>query len=71
VKKNVFGEDPRDINRIGSGSPWIWRGKIIKNTGPEFFIAAFDLFAGKRFSIWRYRCYKLLYALRYCIMGDR
>jgi peptidoglycan/xylan/chitin deacetylase (PgdA/CDA1 family) len=71
VKKNIFGEDPREINRIGSGSPWIWRGKIIKNTGPEFFIAAFDLFAGKRFSIWKYRCYKLLYALRYCIMGDR
>ena len=71
VKKNVFGEDPRDINRIGSGSPWMWRGKALKNTGPGFFINAFDLFAGKRFSIWKRRCYKLLYVLRYYLAGDR
>jgi len=71
VKKNVHGEDPREINRMGSGSPWIWRGKIIKNTGPEFFIAAFDLFAGKRFSIWKYRCHKLLYVLRFYLAGGR
>jgi len=69
VRKNVFGEDPRIINRIGSGSPWMWRGAFIKHTSPEFFIAGFDLFAGKPFSIWKYRGYKLLYALRYCVKG--
>jgi peptidoglycan/xylan/chitin deacetylase (PgdA/CDA1 family) len=71
AKKNVFGEDPRDINRMGSGSPWAWRGRIIKDTGPEFFVTAFDLFAGKRFSIWKYRGYKLLYALRSYAAGGR
>ncbi len=71
VRKNVFGENPREINRIGSGSPWTWRGKIIKNTGPEFFVTSLDLFAGKRFSIWKYRSYKLLYALRYYLAGGR
>jgi peptidoglycan/xylan/chitin deacetylase (PgdA/CDA1 family) len=65
VRKNVFGEDQRIINRIGSGSPWMWRGAFIKHTSPEFFIAALDLFAGRPFSIWKYRGYKLLYALRY------
>jgi len=69
VRKNIFGEDPRIINRIGSGSPWMWRGAFIKHTSPEFFIAGFDLFAGKPFSIWKYRGYKLLYALRYCVTG--
>jgi len=68
-RKNVFGEDPRDINRIGSGSPWIWRGAFIKHTSPEFFLATLDLFAGKPFSLWRYRCHKLLYALRYLVSG--
>jgi hypothetical protein len=69
VRKNVFGDDPREINRIGSGSPWMWRGAFIKHTSPEFFVAAFDLFAGKRFSIWKYRGYKLLYVLRYYVTG--
>jgi peptidoglycan/xylan/chitin deacetylase (PgdA/CDA1 family) len=71
VKKNVFGEDARVINRIGSGSPWMWRGMLIRNTGPGFFIAACDAFAGKRFSVWKFRCYKLLYVLRYCFTGKR
>jgi hypothetical protein len=69
VRKNVFGEDPRIINRIGSGSPWMWRGAFIKHTSPQFFIATLDLFAGKPFSIWRYRGHKLLYALRYVVAG--
>lgn len=69
--KNVFGEDAGVINRIGSGSPWTWHGKIIRNTGPRFFMAAFDLFAGKRFSIWKYRSYKLLYVLRYYLIGKK
>ena len=69
ARKNIFGEDSRDINRIGSGSPWMWRGAFIKHTSPGFFVALFDLFEGKPFSIWRYRGYKLLYALRYYVMG--
>ena len=69
VRKNIFGEDAREINRIGSGSPWMWRGAFIKHTSPEFFIALFDLLEGKPFSIWRYRGYKLLYALRYRLTG--
>ena len=71
ARKNVFGEDAGVINRIGSGSPWTWHGKIIRNTGPRFFMAAFDLFAGKRFSIWKYRSYKLLYVLRYYLIGEK
>ena len=69
TRKNLFGEDPRNINRIGSGCPWMWRGVSIKRTSPEFFAARLDLFAGKPFSIWRYRGYKLVYALRYLLTG--
>jgi peptidoglycan/xylan/chitin deacetylase (PgdA/CDA1 family) len=69
TKRNVFGEDPRDINRIGSGSPWMYRGAFIKRTSAGFFRTGLDLFLGKPFSIWRYRSYKLLYALRYQVTG--
>jgi peptidoglycan/xylan/chitin deacetylase (PgdA/CDA1 family) len=65
VKKNVFGEDPRVINRIGSGSPWMWRGRFIKRTSPGFFMTTLDIFTGRPLSIWKYRSYKLIYALRY------
>ena len=69
VRKNVFGEDPRDINRIGGGTPWTWHGAFIKHTSPGFFIALFDLFEGKPFSIWKYLCHTLEYVFRHQVMG--
>ncbi len=70
ARRNTPGQDAGEINRIGCASPWIWRGKVtIRNTDPEFFLAALDLFAGDRESIWTIRAYKLKYLLRYYLMG--
>lgn len=71
LKKNTFGEDPAEINRIGCGSPWTWRGRIIKRTGPAFFMGRLDLARGRRNSIWKYRLLKLKYLLRYYVAGIR
>ena len=62
---NVFGEDPREINRIGSGSPWVWRDVTFHRTDPGYFIAGLDFVRGQKKSIWRLRSYKLKYLLRY------
>ncbi len=70
ARRNTFGQDAGEINRIGCASPWIWRGKVtVRNTDPEFFVAALDLFAGERKSLWTIRSYKLRYLLRYYLMG--
>jgi peptidoglycan/xylan/chitin deacetylase (PgdA/CDA1 family) len=70
ARRNTFGQDPSEINRIGCASPWVWRGKIIaRNTDPDFFIAALELFAGFRKSLWTMRCYKLKYLIRYYLTG--
>jgi len=65
ARRNVFGEDPREINRIGSGSPWAWRGLVIRRTGPGFFLAGLGTMQGRKNSIWILRAYKLEYLLRY------
>lgn len=70
TRHNTFGQDPSEINRIGCASPWIWRNRVtVRNTDPEFFVAALDLFAGKRKSLWTIRSYKLKYLLRYYLTG--
>jgi peptidoglycan/xylan/chitin deacetylase (PgdA/CDA1 family) len=69
IRRNTFGQNPGEINRIGCASPWVWRGKVsVRNTDPEFFIAALDLFRGERKSLWTIRRYKLIYLLRYYLM---
>jgi peptidoglycan/xylan/chitin deacetylase (PgdA/CDA1 family) len=69
-RRNTPGQNPAEINRIGCASPWIWRGKvIIRNTEPEFFIAALDMFAGSGKSLWTMRRHKLRYLLRYYLTG--
>jgi len=45
-RRNLFGQDPREINRIGCGSPWIWRGVTVRDTGSGFFLALLDEFNG-------------------------
>ena len=70
-RRNVFGQDPREINRIGCVAPWMWRGKTpIWNTAPAFFIANLEAFAGREKSIWIMRMYKLKYILRYYMTGS-
>lgn len=69
TKRNVFGDDPSEINRIGSSSPWVWRGKVIRKVGPGFFLNGLDLFTGARNSLWKRRAYKLHYVLRYYVTG--
>ena len=71
-RKNVHGERPDRINRIGCASPWMWRGNVsIKNTDPGFFIASLDGFTGKKRSIWKMRCYKIKYLIRYFLTGNK
>jgi peptidoglycan/xylan/chitin deacetylase (PgdA/CDA1 family) len=65
--KNVFGDDPREINRIGNGSPWVYRRVMYRRTAPGFFLAGLDYFCGKKFSRLRLRLYKLEYLLRYLL----
>jgi peptidoglycan/xylan/chitin deacetylase (PgdA/CDA1 family) len=65
TRRNVFGEDAREINRIGSGSPWVWRNVVVQRTDPGYFMAGLDLFRGDKKSVWRLRWHKLKYLLRY------
>jgi hypothetical protein len=65
--KNVFGEDPHCISRIGSGSQQLLGGVMCRRTDPAFFIAGLDDFIGRPFSGLRLRLYKLKYLLRYLI----
>lgn len=72
VRRNVFGQDPREINRIGCGAPWMWRGKTaVYRTDPDFFVTSLEMFAGDAKRIWRLRFYKLNYLLRYYFFGTR
>ena len=69
-RRNVFGQDPREINRIGCVAPWIWRGKtVIWNTEPGFFIANLSAFAGQKKSIWIMRLFKLKYLVSHFLTG--
>jgi len=65
--KNLPGEDPRGISRIGNGSQHLYRGIISRRTDPGFFIASLDCFCGKRSARLRLRIYKLKYLLRYLL----
>jgi len=71
ARRNRFGQNPRELSRIGSGSPWAWRGRAFKRTGPGFFIANLEIFAGDEKSIWKLRAYKLQYILRNSFRGER
>jgi peptidoglycan/xylan/chitin deacetylase (PgdA/CDA1 family) len=69
-RRNVFGQDPREINRVGSGSPCVCRGRILRRTEPEFFIETLEYFAGNKKSLWTLRRLKLKY-LAQCRFGKR
>jgi hypothetical protein len=68
-RRNVYGQNPSEINRLGCGSPWVWRGKAIRYTDPEFFIANIENFAGNRKLIWIMRLYKVKYLFKYYLFG--
>lgn len=69
-RKNAYGQNPREINRIGCVAPWIWRGgTAIWNTDPGFFIANLASFAGVKKSVWIMRMYKLKYLVRRFLTG--
>ena len=46
VLHNVPPQDPRTINRIGSGSPWSWRGRVYRDTSAKLFLGLIESFAG-------------------------
>jgi hypothetical protein len=71
AKRNVYGDRPDEINRIGSGSPCVWRHMVFRRTDPEFFIAGLDLFRGNRQAQWKLRSLKVKYLLRYWLTGVR
>ena len=68
-RKNIFGQNPAEINRIGSGSPWSWKRKVFHATDPGFFMAGLAAFTGDKKSVWIKRYYKLKYLLEYFISG--
>lgn len=68
-RKNIFGQEPAEINRIGSGSPWSWKGKIFHETDSGFFMAGLAAFSGDKKSVWIKRFYKLKYLLEYFMSG--
>lgn len=70
-RRNVPGQDPSEIGRVGSGSPWAWRGKLFRRTDPGFFISILEKFAGGQNTVWTMRFYKLKYFLRYYLTGTR
>lgn len=69
-RRNTYGQNPSEINRIGSGSPWSWRGKVFRPENPGFFLANINSFAGDKKSIWTMRLYKLRYLFRYFVFGE-
>ena len=68
-RRNIYGQNPREINRIGCGTPWKWRGLRAFRTDPGFFLAVLNDFKGDRSSIWKMRLYKLKYAFRHYLFG--
>jgi peptidoglycan/xylan/chitin deacetylase (PgdA/CDA1 family) len=64
TRLNVYGQNPAEINRIGSGSPCVWHGRTFRHTDPEFFIAGLEYFAGDHRRLWKLRRLKLKYLLR-------
>jgi hypothetical protein len=60
-RTNTFGQNPAEINRIGSGAPCVWRGRLFRRTDPEFFIAGLEYFAGDRKQLWKLRWLKMKY----------
>jgi len=69
VRKNVFGQNPEEINRIGPASPWFWKGKIFKRTGKRFFINSLESFCGSRVARFQMRLLKLWYIVRWLFFG--
>jgi len=69
-RRNVFGQNPSEINRIGCGAPCVWRGRVFRRTDPEFFLAGLRYFAGDRKSLWKLRRLKLEYLARYILRGQ-
>ncbi len=63
-RRNLFGEDPREINRTGCGAPWRWKGRLIHRTAPGFFLEILRLFNGERDALWKLRLYKIKYMFR-------
>lgn len=68
-RKNIHGQNPREINREGCGSPWIWHGAVIRRTDPRYFRAILENFNGSKSAIWLMRLYKLKYILRHYLLG--
>lgn len=63
--KNIFGEDPAEINRIGCVSEFNWHNKFISYTLPHHLVANIKLFYGEKWCFWLIRLYKMLYLVRY------
>jgi peptidoglycan/xylan/chitin deacetylase (PgdA/CDA1 family) len=66
-RRNVHGQNPREINRTGCCSPWIWRGHAFYRTDPGYFRASLEKFNGSNGALWRMRLYKMKYILRYLV----
>jgi peptidoglycan/xylan/chitin deacetylase (PgdA/CDA1 family) len=67
-RPNTVGQNPSEINRIGSGSPSWCRGRFLRRTDPEYFLAILGYFAGEPNSTWKVRRFKLQYLMR-CFLG--
>jgi peptidoglycan/xylan/chitin deacetylase (PgdA/CDA1 family) len=68
-RRNTYGQNPREINRTGCGSPWKWRGLTIHTIDSGFFHAILREFNGSKSATWLMRLYKLKYILRHYLFG--
>jgi len=68
-RRNTYGQNPREINRTGCGSPWMWRGLTVHTIDPAFFLAILGDFNGSKSAIWLMRFLKLKYVLRHYVSG--
>ena len=69
VRKNTYGQNPSEINRIGSSSPWTWHGRVLKETDGRFFTLGLEEFLERRSARWKLRFKKAYYIVRSSIKG--
>ncbi len=64
-KRNAFGENPAEINRIGCVSAFYRRNQFISYTEPGYFMANIRYFQGVKLYLWIMRLYKIKYLLKF------
>ncbi len=62
--KNIFGENPFEINRIDCGAAVFWRNRVVSYVDIGFFMANIKHFRGSKI----YFCVKRFYQIKYMLL---